>query len=165
MNVFLQDAGDKYHIIHKQYINPRGARKQVEQGNDQGRIWKLDFPKSVFDIMLVCQITTTFKVNVPKKLEDKKQDECVDECPFAGLTFVVTGELKAFPQRNADGFPDRTELKKYIERRGGKLASSVSAKTSYLITNTPNSGTRKNRDAQALGVKIITEEEFFALEK
>ena len=38
--------------------------------------------------------------------------------------------------------------------------SSVTSKTDYLITNTPDSGTSKNKTAIKLGVPIITEDEF-----
>jgi DNA ligase (NAD+) len=51
----------------------------------------------------------------------------------------------------------RKELKAAIEAEGGKVAGSVSAKTDYLITNDPNSGSSKNKAARELGVAIITE--------
>ena len=69
--------------------------------------------------------------------------------------FCVTGKVSQFKNRD--------ELKADIEKNGGKLSSSVSSKTDYLITNTPDSGTAKNRDAQKLGVKIITEEEYIKM--
>ena len=69
--------------------------------------------------------------------------------------FCVTGKVSHFKNRD--------ELKADIEKNGGKLSSSVSSKTDYLITNTPDSGTAKNRDAQKLGVKIITEEDYIKM--
>ena len=74
---------------------------------------------------------------------------------IAGKTFVVTGAVHTFPNRNA--------LKAWIEDHGGKLAGSVSSKTDYLVTNTPDSGTSKNRDARRLGVPVITEDELRAM--
>lgn len=71
---------------------------------------------------------------------------------MAGLTFVITGEVERFENRNA--------LKKYIEANGGKAASSVTSKTAYLINNNINSGSAKNKKAKELGVPIITEDEF-----
>ena len=68
-----------------------------------------------------------------------------------GLTFVITGSVEHFANRNA--------LKAWIEERGGKVAGSVSAKTSYLINNDAGSNSTKNRKARELGVKVITEEE------
>ena len=72
----------------------------------------------------------------------------------AGLTFVVTGEVHRFPNRDA--------LKAYVEASGGKVAGSVSAKTSFLITNDPASGSSKNQKARALGVPILSEDEFIS---
>ncbi len=68
-----------------------------------------------------------------------------------GKTFVITGSL--------EHYGNRKELKAEIEAEGGKVAGSVSAKTDYLITNDPNSGSSKNRTARELGVAIITEDE------
>ena len=70
-----------------------------------------------------------------------------------GLKFVVTGNLKRYP--------DRADFKTYIESRGGKLISAISSKIDYLVTNTPNSGTVKNAKARSLGIPVITEDEFF----
>ncbi|MCQ2563527.1 MAG: NAD-dependent DNA ligase LigA [Mogibacterium sp.] len=68
-----------------------------------------------------------------------------------GKTFVITGSL--------EHYANRKDLKSEIEAEGGKVAGSVSAKTDYLITNDPNSGSSKNRTARELGVAIITENE------
>lgn len=68
-----------------------------------------------------------------------------------GKTFVITGSL--------EHYANRKDLKAEIEAEGGKVAGSVSAKTDYLITNDPNSGSSKNRTARELGVTIITENE------
>ncbi len=70
----------------------------------------------------------------------------------AGLTFVVTGELERWENRAA--------LKDYIESQGGKVASSVSAKTSFLINNDSASTSGKNKKAASLGIPVITESEF-----
>lgn len=74
---------------------------------------------------------------------------------IANKTFVVTGDVHIFAKRD--------ELKEYIIENGGKLTSSVSKKTDYLITNSPDSGTSKNKKAQELGIPIITEDEFCQL--
>ena len=74
---------------------------------------------------------------------------------FAGITFCVTGKLKMFKKRD--------DLKVDIESKGGKMTSTVSSKTNYLITNTPDSGTEKNKQAQKLGIPIITEEDYLNL--
>ena len=71
---------------------------------------------------------------------------------LAGRTFVITGKLINFKNRDA--------LKAEIESRGGKVAGSVSKNTSYLINNDTTSTSSKNKSAQALGIPIISEQEF-----
>ena len=67
-----------------------------------------------------------------------------------GITFVITGSLQSFPNRGA--------LKEAIERAGGKVSGSVSAKTGYLINNDLASASGKNKKARELGIPIIDEE-------
>lgn len=76
---------------------------------------------------------------------------------ITGKTFCVTGKVYQFANRNALG--------QWIEEHGGKLASSVSSKTDYLVNNDVASTSGKNKKAQTLGVPIITEEELIELEK
>ncbi len=71
-----------------------------------------------------------------------------------GLTFVVTGDVHHYANRN--------ELKAYIESQGGKVTGSVSKSTSYLINNDVTSTSGKNQKAQQLGIPIISEDEFVA---
>ena len=68
---------------------------------------------------------------------------------FAGRTYAVTGELVSFANRN--------ELVDFIEKRGGRVAGSVSKKTYALINNDVNSTSGKNKKARELGIPIITE--------
>ena len=70
---------------------------------------------------------------------------------IAGKTIVITGDVRQFENRNA--------FKAWVEENGGKVTGSVSKNTDFLVTNTPNSGTSKNKKAQELGVAIITEQE------
>ncbi len=72
-----------------------------------------------------------------------------------GKTFVITGSL--------EHYANRKDLKAEIEAEGGKVAGSVSAKTDYLITNDPLSGSSKNTRARELGVAIITEEDIMQM--
>lgn len=73
----------------------------------------------------------------------------------AGKTFVVTGSVQHYSNRN--------ELQAEIESLGGKVASSVSKNTDYLINNDINSTSGKNAKAKALGVPIISEEQYRAM--
>lgn len=74
---------------------------------------------------------------------------------LAGKTFVITGSVERFANRN--------EAKALIESLGGKVTGSVTAKTSYLINNDIMSGSSKNKKAKELGIPIITEEEFLKM--
>ena len=69
-----------------------------------------------------------------------------------GKTFVVTGKLKTFVSRD--------ELKECLMTCGATLTETLVEGVDYLITNTPNSGTVKNKKAVELGIKRITEDEF-----
>ena len=72
-----------------------------------------------------------------------------------GLTFVITGDVHHYKNRN--------ELKAYIESQGGKVASAVSGSTSYLINNDVTSTSGKNKKAQQLGIPILSEDDFVNL--
>ncbi|MDR2166412.1 MAG: NAD-dependent DNA ligase LigA [Clostridiales bacterium] len=74
---------------------------------------------------------------------------------ISGKTFVITGELAHFKNRK--------ELAEQIEAAGGKVVGSVSKKTDFLVNNDAESQSSKNKKAQELGVKIITEAEFLGL--
>ena len=71
---------------------------------------------------------------------------------LAGMTFVITGDVNHFKNRN--------ELVEFIESKGGKAAGSVSKKTTALINNDSTSNSSKNKKAKDLGIPIWTEEEF-----
>lgn len=67
-----------------------------------------------------------------------------------GLTFVVSGVFTLF---------SRNELKQLIEQNGGKVSSSISKKTSYIVAG-ENMGPSKLAKAQDLGVEIVDEHKF-----
>ena len=69
-----------------------------------------------------------------------------------GLTFVITGDVHHYKNRN--------ELKAYIESQGGRVSGSVSGATSFLINNDITSTSGKNKKAQQLGIEIISEDTF-----
>ena len=85
-------------------------------------------------------------------------DEVVMEkrsLPLQGLTFVITGSVSHYPNRNA--------LKAEIESLGGKVSGSVSKKTSYLINNDVSSTSGKNKKALELGIPILSEEDYLKM--
>jgi DNA ligase (NAD+) len=68
---------------------------------------------------------------------------------FSGQTFVITGTLPGFT---------RPEAKEFVESHGGKVTSSLSKKTSYLVLGT-NPGSKFEK-AQKLGIQILDESRF-----
>lgn len=82
------------------------------------------------------------------------EQESFSDTPLSlsGKSFVVTGSLNHFENRNA--------LKERIEALGGKVTGSVTGKTVCLINNDSTSDSSKNKKARELGVSVLTEEEF-----
>lgn len=74
---------------------------------------------------------------------------------LVGKTFVITGSLEHFENRDA--------AKAEIELHGGKVSGSVSAKTSYLVNNDIESTSGKNKKAKELGIPIISEDQLIAM--
>lgn len=91
---------------------------------------------------LLCEITF-------EKEEESGEQTLKDK------VFVITGSVEHFTNRN--------ELKDYIEKLGGKVTGSVSAKTDYLINNDVTSGSSKNKKARELNIPILSEEDFIKL--
>jgi DNA ligase (NAD+) len=79
----------------------------------------------------------------------------LNDAVLEGKVFVITGKIK--------NWKNRDELKSFIESKGGKVTSSVTSKTSYLINNDTSSQTSKNLTAIKMHVPIINEEEFLTL--
>ena len=81
--------------------------------------------------------------------EQKKENN------ISGKNFVITGKLSHYKNRD--------ELVAVIEAAGGKVVSSVSKNTNYLVNNDINSTSSKNIKAKSLGIPIITEEQLLTL--
>ena len=79
----------------------------------------------------------------------------VGEQTLVDKIFVITGDVHHFT--------NRSELKEFIESRGGKVTGSVTGKTTYLINNDVNSTSGKNKKAKELNVPIISEDDFLAM--
>ena len=74
--------------------------------------------------------------------------------PLAGKSFCFTGELNTLKRKEAEVM---------VQAKGGAVKSSVTKGLTYLVTNTPDSGSSKNKKAQELGTAIITEADFLKL--
>lgn len=87
------------------------------------------------------------RVVIRKTTEEKRESKG---------SVVITGKLNS---------GTRKEFESVIVNAGYELGDKISKDTLYLITNTPNSGSSKNKKADELGVKKITESEFLDLIK
>ena len=87
--------------------------------------------------------------NTPEAKVEESAESAVD---LTGKTFVITGKLTHFKNRDA--------LKTKIEALGGKVTGSVSKNTTYLINNDVNSTSSKNQTARSLGIEILSETDF-----
>lgn len=76
---------------------------------------------------------------------------------FKDMVFVITGSV--------EHFGNRSEMKEFIEKNGGKVTGSVTSKTTYLINNDKTSTSSKNKKAKELNIPIISEEEVIAMTK
>ena len=102
-------------------------------------IWSFDYTEMN---SLVERGIITFKTEAPLEKSGNS---------LQGQIICVTGKLK--------NFKNRDELKALIEAAGGKMTTSVSSKTNYLVNNDINSTSTKNVTAKNLGIPIITEQE------
>lgn len=100
--------------------------------------------------MMMVDLSKHMDFQVPERKDD------IEQC-FEGKTFVITGSLEHFSNRN--------EAKKMIEDRGGKVSGSVSKNTSYLVNNDIESTSGKNKKAKELGIPIISEKKLMEMAK
>lgn len=99
------------------------------------------FDYSMFDMMYE---TGIIKIDMPESTVEVVKS-------LEGKSIAITGKLKLHKNRD--------ELKAKIEAAGGKVVSSVTSKTNYLVNNDNTSESSKNKTAKALNIPIITEEE------
>ena len=81
------------------------------------------------------------------------REENAEEQTFSGQVWCITGSFK--------NFNPRTKALKEIEKRGGRTVSSVTSKTTHLLAG--EGGGSKRAEAERLGVKIVSEDEFMTL--
>lgn len=86
-----------------------------------------------------------------KLVEDNKKDN-VNNIDLNGNTYVITGSLNHFTNRDA--------LKDLIESLNGKVGSGITSKTTALINNDTQSTSSKNKKAKELNIPILSETQF-----
>ena len=86
------------------------------------------------------------------EMRDLRVPAAVTGAAFQGKKLVFTGALQAF---------SRAEAKKWAESEGGKVVSSVSKSTDYVVVG-ENAGSKRAR-AEELGVPVLSEQEFLAM--
>ena len=90
------------------------------------------------------------EIDIPKASTNSNKD-------LDGLTFVITGSLNKFTNRDT--------MIEFIEEHGGKVVTSISSKVNYLINNDITSTSTKNNKAKELGISIVDEDKFLELIK
>lgn len=104
-----------------------------------------EFSSNLINIQLIERLK---KYGVQLKVSEEKEKK--SSTILEGKTFVISGVFTNF---------SRNELKKSIEDNGGKVTSSISKRTNYLIAG-ENMGPSKKSRAESLGIAIISEEDY-----
>lgn len=131
-----------------------GTMQAVEQATTEELI-ALDEIGIKIGESIVAYFATPENLQLVAKLQEagvnmtEKQQEKGSQQPFAGKIFVLTGTLEAM---------SRNQAGEIIEKLGGKVAGSVSKKTSYVVAGA-EAGSKLDK-AQTLGIEVLTEEEF-----
>ena len=148
------------------YVGETVAKKLAKQFKNIDAIKNADFN----ELIETEEIGEKIGVSVQSYFKDEKNLELVECLKKNGLRFeleekemlssilmdkivVVSGTFVAF---------SREELKELIEKNGGKNASSISSKTSYLLAG-ENMGPAKLKQATSLKIQILSEDEFIKL--
>lgn len=117
-----------------------------------------DFGETMNDSIIDYSIKNHAMVqSLAREMNFEKPKNLIDSNKLEGRTFVITGSLNHFTNRD--------EAKEKIESAGGKVSGSVSAKTDYLVNNDVNSMSGKNKKAKELNIPIISEIELLEMLK
>jgi len=127
---------------------------------------------TLLDLMLVDEIGERIAASVVSFFENMENQKIIDRLLGHGLQFEMSNKVNpnATNKLNSQIFVvsgvfskfSRDELKQLIEDNGGKLGSSISSKTNYVVAG-ENMGPAKLDKANQLGISILSEDEFVAL--
>ena len=84
----------------------------------------------------------------------EKEKKKMGDKGFKGMCFCFTGALESMT---------RDQAQEMVIERGGSCKSSVTGAVTHLITNTPDSGSSKNKKATLMGIPIMTEVQFLKM--
>ena len=144
------------------YVGTGAAKKLVKEFKSIDNI--IQAPKELIES--VNEIGPSIADSIIQFFENKKNLSAIKKLKSAGLIFEIKEESEVYNNLNNLSFVltgtldkyTRNEAKSEIEKRGGKVISSVSSKTDYVLAG-ENAGS-KLKKAESLNVKIITESEF-----
>jgi DNA ligase (NAD+) len=127
---------------------------------------------TLLDLMLVDEIGERIAASVVSFFENMENQEIINRLKAHGIQFEIkeklnlnaTDKLKGqiFVVSGVFSNFSREELKQLIEDNGGKVGSSISSKTNYVVAG-ENMGPAKLEKANQLGVSILSENEFVSL--
>ena len=144
---FFDDVYKKHDFSHIDGIGPILSECLIKWGEKYLEYKNTDADKPDMEIKKLLSELTFEKPELIEKV--------ASSATLSGLTFVITGDVYHFKNRN--------ELKAKIESLGGKVSGSVSSKTSYLINNDVKSVSGKNKKAKDIGIPIISEDDFLLM--
>lgn len=124
---------------------------------------------TLMDLILVDEIGERIAKSVIEFFENKENIDIIENLKFHGIQFEIIEKINPNATNKLEGKTfvvsgvfeqfSRDDLKKAIEDNGGKNASSISAKTDFVLAG-DNMGPAKLEKANKLGVKIISEVDF-----
>ena len=121
---------------------------QVDEIGDRIAQSIVEFSNNLVNIQLINRLKS-----FGLQLEVSKESLVGQTIKLNGALFVVSGVFEKF---------SRDELKNTIELNGGKVGSSISSKTNYVVAG-ENMGPSKLAKAMSLGIPIINEDEFLKM--
>ena len=132
-------------------IGPHMLNEQYDFTNWDGFGFEMNNSLHKFDYTEANNLVDQGYVKLHNSLFINQYNDVIINSDIKDKIFCVTGKLEIFKNRD--------ELIAAVEAQGGKVSSSVSKKTNFLVTNDTTSGSAKNQKAQSLNIPIITEQQ------
>ncbi|HPP88410.1 MAG TPA: NAD-dependent DNA ligase LigA, partial [bacterium] len=143
-----------------EYIGPTAARLLTKYFNNIDELMNADIEKMAQSIVSFFKLDSVRKMIERMKQKNVKfeNDRKIDSvAKLKDKIFVITGKLPSGRKRN--------ELVDIIIKNGGAVASAINKTVDYLISGADESNSSKFKKAKELGIKIISETDFFELLK